>query len=70
VAVVDADCLGEPQLDDLRRELASMSDAALARTHETYRIACGLRKDGVPAPGDDAAFLADLGGVLPPVGAV
>src|ERR1700722_3605509 len=27
-----------------------MSDAALARTYETYRIACGLRADGVPRP--------------------
>jgi hypothetical protein len=27
-----------------------MSDAALARTYEIYRTACGLRKDGLPRP--------------------
>jgi hypothetical protein len=50
VTAVDPDRLDEAQLDDLRRELASMSDAALARTYETYRMACGLRTDGVPRP--------------------
>jgi Cu2+-exporting ATPase len=35
-------------LEALRRELASMSDAALASAYEFYRMACGLRKDGVP----------------------
>ena len=46
----DPDRLDEERLADLRRELASMSDAALARTYETYRIACGLRTDGIPRP--------------------
>ena len=46
----DPDRLDESQLDDLRRELAGLTDAALARTYETYRMACGLRKDGVPRP--------------------
>jgi hypothetical protein len=50
VTAVDPDRLDEAQLDDFRRELASMSDAALARTYEIYRMACGLRKDGVPRP--------------------
>jgi hypothetical protein len=27
-----------------------MLDAALARTYEIYRTACGLRKDGLPRP--------------------
>jgi hypothetical protein len=67
VTALDPDRLDESQLDDLRRELASMSDAALARTYETYRMACGLRKDGVPRPAT-TAFLAGLGGVPPPVG--
>ena len=48
MTAVDPDQLDEAQLEDLRRELACMSDAALARTYETYRIACGLRTDGVP----------------------
>jgi hypothetical protein len=48
VTVADPDRLGEAQLEDFRRELASMSDAALARTYETYRMACGFRQDGVP----------------------
>jgi hypothetical protein len=42
--------LDEAQLDVLRRELASMSDAVLASTYETYRMACGLRRDGVSRP--------------------
>ncbi len=45
---VDPDRLDESQLEDLRLELAGMSDAALARTYEIYRIACGLRPDGIP----------------------
>ena len=48
MAAVDPDRLDEAQLEDLRQGLAIMSDAALARTYETYRIACGLRTDGVP----------------------
>jgi hypothetical protein len=48
VTALDPDRLHESQLEDLRRELASMSDAALARMYETYRMACGLREDGVP----------------------
>jgi hypothetical protein len=48
VTALDPDRLDESQLEDLRRELASMPDAALARIYETYRIACGLRADGVP----------------------
>ena len=48
-----------------------MSDAALAWTYEFYQTACGLRVDGNPARGDDAALLADLGRVsTPPIGAV
>jgi hypothetical protein len=50
VTAVDPDRLDEAQLDDLRRELASMSAAALASTYEIYRMACGLWKDGVPRP--------------------
>jgi hypothetical protein len=50
VTVVDPDWLGESQLDDLRREFAVMSDAALASAYETYRMACGLRQDGIPRP--------------------
>jgi hypothetical protein len=38
----------KPRLDGFRRQLAGMSDAALARTYEIYRMACGLRTDGVP----------------------
>jgi hypothetical protein len=45
VVAVDPDWLDESQLEDLRRELVSMSEAALARTYETYRMACSLRKD-------------------------
>jgi hypothetical protein len=45
---VAPDWLDESQLEDLRLELGSMSDAALARTYETYRIACGPRTDGIP----------------------
>ena len=45
---MDPDGLDESQLEDIHRELAGMSDAALARTYETYRIACGLRTDGIP----------------------
>jgi hypothetical protein len=48
VTAVDPDRLDHAQLDDLRRDLAGMSDTALASTYETYRMACGLRKDGVP----------------------
>jgi hypothetical protein len=44
----DPDRLDESQLDDLRRELAGLTDAALARTYEIYRMACGLRADGIP----------------------
>jgi hypothetical protein len=40
--------LDESQLENLRQEFASMSNTALARTYETYRIACGLRTDGIP----------------------
>jgi hypothetical protein len=48
VTALDPDRLDEAQLEDLRLELASMSDAALARTYEIYRVACGLRANGVP----------------------
>jgi hypothetical protein len=48
VNAVRPDRLDESQLEDLRRELAIMSDAALARTYETYLIACGLRTGGIP----------------------
>ena len=48
MTAVDPDWLDEAQLEDLRRELASMSDAALAWIYEFYRIACGLREDGIP----------------------
>ena len=48
MTALDRDRLDESQLEDLRRELASLSDAALARIYETYRIACGLRADGIP----------------------
>jgi DNA-binding GntR family transcriptional regulator len=50
VTTVELDWLDESQLEDLRRELASMTDAALARTYETYRRACGLLQDGIPHP--------------------
>lgn len=50
MTALDADQLDEARLEALRRELASMSDAALASTYETYRMACGLRKGGVPRP--------------------
>jgi hypothetical protein len=53
----------EALLDDLRRELAIISDAALASTYETYRMACGLRKDGPPESRYDAVLLATLGRV-------
>ena len=43
VTAPDLDRLDEAQLEALRRELVSMSDAALARTYKIYRIACGLR---------------------------
>jgi len=49
VIVLHTDRLDESQLEDFRRELAGMSDAALATTHETYRIACGLRAAGLRA---------------------
>jgi hypothetical protein len=48
VTVVAPDGLDESQLEDLRREFAGMSDVALAGTYETYRMACGLRTDGMP----------------------
>lgn len=48
MTAVEPDRLDEAQLEDFRRELARMSDAALARTYEIYRIACGLRADGIP----------------------
>jgi hypothetical protein len=48
VVELDPDRLDDPRLDDVRRELASMSDGALASTYEIYRMACGLRKDGLP----------------------
>jgi hypothetical protein len=48
VTAVDPDRLDEAQLDDFRRDIAGIPDAALARTYETYRIACGLRTDGIP----------------------
>jgi hypothetical protein len=57
VTAVDPDRLGESQLEDLRRELASMSDPALASTYEIYRMACGLRTDGVPRPATMQRFL-------------
>jgi len=43
-----SDWLDESQLEGLRRELTGMSDASLATTYETYRIACVLREDGIP----------------------
>jgi hypothetical protein len=68
---VDPDRLDQSRLEDLRRELAGLSDAALATAYERYRVACGLRTDGVPAPGDDAALLVDGGRVsAPPIGAI
>lgn len=48
MTAVDPDRLDEAQLDDFRRDLAGMSDSALAGTYEFYRMACGLREDGVP----------------------
>jgi hypothetical protein len=48
VPALDADRLDETQLQDFRREFTGLSDAALARTYETYRMACGLRDDGFP----------------------
>jgi hypothetical protein len=48
VTTLDPDRLDKAQLEDLRLELGSMSDAALATTYEFYRMACGLRKDVVP----------------------
>ena len=48
MTAVDPDRLNESQLEGLRRELAGMSDAALATTYETYRIACGLHDNGIP----------------------
>ena len=56
MAAVDPDRLDESQLDDFRREFALMSDAALARTYETYRVACGLREDGIPRLGTMQRF--------------
>ena len=50
MTALNPDRLDESQLDDLRLELASMSDAALAGTYETYRIACSLRTDDIPRP--------------------
>jgi hypothetical protein len=48
VTAVDPDRLDETQMEDFRRELAEMSDTALAWTHEFYRMACGWREGGVP----------------------
>ncbi len=48
MAALNLDRLDESQLEHFRRHLASMSDAALAWTHEFHRIACGLREDGIP----------------------
>jgi hypothetical protein len=41
-----------------------MADAALATMYETYSMACGLRKDGIPQL---ATFLEGLAKV-PPIG--
>ena len=68
MTAVDPDRLDDAQLDDLRRELASMSNAALAKTYETYRMACGLRTDGVPRPATMQRFM-QVGRVPPTVGA-
>jgi hypothetical protein len=35
-------------MEDFRRDLAGMSDVALAWAYEFYPTACGLRTDGVP----------------------
>jgi hypothetical protein len=48
VIALDSDRLDEVQLEDFRRELGSMSDAALATKYELYRMACGWREGGVP----------------------
>ena len=48
VTAVDPDLFDEAQLDDLRGKLAGMSQAALATAYEFYRMACGLREDGIP----------------------
>ena len=48
MTAVEPDRLDDAQLENLRRELGSMSDAALARTYEIYRMACGLRTNGIP----------------------
>ena len=45
MTAVEPDRLNEAELEG---ELGSMSDAALAATYEFYRIACGLRTDGIP----------------------
>ena len=50
MTAVDTYRLDGAQMENLRRDFASMSDAALARTCEIYRAACGLRKDGIPRP--------------------
>ena len=50
MSAVDPDRLDEAQLENFRGELAGMSDAALARTYEIYRMAGGLRADGIPRP--------------------
>jgi hypothetical protein len=57
VTAEDYDRLDEAQLDELRRELARMSDAALATAYEFYRTACGLRADGIPRPATMQRFL-------------
>jgi hypothetical protein len=43
---------------------------SLARIYEIYRIACGLREDGIPRLATMPAFPGGLGRVRPPVGAV
>jgi hypothetical protein len=48
VTVVDPGRLDDAQLAHFRRELAGMSQAALASTYEFYGMACGLREDGIP----------------------
>jgi hypothetical protein len=48
VTALDPDRLDEAQLEAFHRDLAGMSDSALASAYETYRMACSLRTDGVP----------------------
>jgi len=56
VPATDPDCWNESHGADFRRELAGMSDAALAWTYELYRMACGWREDGVPRLGTMQRF--------------